>query len=81
MGCELDGIEVARKLGAFYSSAKNYLHATAFILNPEGMVEEAVYSTGPIGRFTSTDCLALLDSKRKQGRRLPERWDFVESMR
>ncbi len=59
IACELDAINVATRTGAFHSREKRFLHPTGFMLDPDGQVEEAVYSTGPIGRFTSKDCLTL----------------------
>ena len=56
----LNAREIAKQTGAFFSSAKEYIHATGFILDAEGKVAEAVYSTGPIGRLTAKDSLALL---------------------
>lgn len=52
--------EIAKQTGAFFSEAKEYLHATGFILDADGKVAEAVYSTGPIGRLTAEDAVALL---------------------
>ncbi len=38
--------------GHWYDPGKKFLHATGFIVKPDGVVAPAVYSTGPIGRFT-----------------------------
>ncbi len=58
--------EFSEQTGAFYSAAKEYVHATGFIINAGGEVVEAVYSTGPIGRLTAQDTLALLESLNKK---------------
>ena len=41
--------------------AEKFFHATGFILKPDGVVASAVYSTGPIGRFTAADALAVVN--------------------
>jgi alkyl hydroperoxide reductase subunit AhpC len=56
----IDGREFSARTGAFFDEAKGFLHATGFILDPDGRVREAVYSTGPIGRFTAGDALTLI---------------------
>lgn len=56
----LDAREFSSRTGAFFDERKGFLHATGFILDPEGKVREGVYSTGPIGRFTAGDALALI---------------------
>jgi peroxiredoxin len=63
----LDGPTFAAKTGAFYHPEKGHLHATGFILDPEGLVANAVYSTGPVGRLIPTDCIGLISSRQKAG--------------
>ena len=55
----LDVEEIAEKTGAYFEPKKKFLHATGFILKPDGTVAHAVYSTGPIGRYTASDALDL----------------------
>lgn len=58
MFAELDAAAVSQATGAFMQSGdRTFLHATGFLLNPEGKVARAVYSTGPIGRYTSSEIL------------------------
>ena len=38
-----------------------FLHATGFLLDPEGVVDIAVYSNGAIGRLTADDSLQILE--------------------
>jgi peroxiredoxin len=59
--------EISALTGAYYDADKKFLHGTGFILKPDGIVAGAVYSTGPIGRYTAADALDLvtLYSKRK----------------
>lgn len=53
MYAEVDAAAVSAATGAHMQTGdKTFLHATAFLVNPEGTVINAVYSTGPIGRFT-----------------------------
>jgi peroxiredoxin len=53
----LDAEKVAGATGAFYDREKGYLHATGFTLAPDGTVAAAVYSTGPLGRYTASDVI------------------------
>ncbi len=38
-----------------------YLQATGFVLQPGGLVAQAVYSTGPVGRYVASDVISLID--------------------
>ena len=51
----LDVVAFSEKTGAFLSKDRDYLHATAFIIRPDGKVALAVYSTGPVGRLTAKE--------------------------
>jgi len=56
MTAGVDVHEVAAATGAFIQDdTRTNLHATGFLLTPEGTVADACYSTGPIGRFTASD--------------------------
>ena len=58
MYAEVDATAVSTATGAhMYSGEKTYLHATGFLVNPEGTIINAVYSTGPIGGFTASEIL------------------------
>jgi len=63
----LDARAFAAQTGAFFDDVKGYIHAVGFILRSDGKVDEAVYSTGPIGRFVSADTLFLIDYRIKKG--------------
>ena len=56
---EIDVDDVVAKTGAKQNTADErvFLHATGFIVDPEGNVVTSVYSSGPIGRFTANDVL------------------------
>ncbi len=61
VGYGLDARDFSEATGAFWEEKRNFIHATEFILNPEGEVAYAVYSTGPIGRYKPDDCIRLID--------------------
>jgi len=55
---EVDAAAVSEATGAFMQTGdRTFLHATGFLLAPDGTVSRAVYSTGPIGRYTSSEIL------------------------
>ncbi len=54
--------EVSALTGAFYNEKENYLHATGFIINPEGKIEDAVYSSRSVGRLVAQDCIDFIGS-------------------
>ena len=69
LGYGLDREEIASATGAFYEAEGNFeagkggfLHATGFILDDDGKVRVAVYSTGAVGRLTPKDCLGYIDA-------------------
>ena len=53
----------ASLVGAYWADDDDepYLHATGFLLKPDGTVDIAVYSSGAIGRFTADDALQILE--------------------
>ena len=63
VGYGLSYLDVSEKTGAFYEVRREILHATSFILNKDGTVAHAVYSTGPIGRITVDDALRMTEPK------------------
>ena len=65
MAWGVNGRDFAATTGAFFDEAKGFLHATGFILRPDGTIDDAVYSTGPIGRLTAGDALTLIDHRMK----------------
>ncbi len=60
IGYGLDPPEVSALTGAFFSKEEKYLHATGFVINPDGMIEDAVYSSRSIGRLVAKDCLEFI---------------------
>ncbi len=57
----LNAKEVSARTGAFFDAEKGYIHATGFVIQPDGKIAGAVYSTGPTGRYTAAECLGLVD--------------------
>lgn len=55
-----DARAVSAVTGAFVNDDLLYLQATGFVLNPEGRIVTAVYSTGAIGRLLPDDVLGLV---------------------
>lgn len=53
----VDARKVSSETGAFYEGDKGYLQPAAFIINPEGKIVNAVFSTGPRGRLLARECL------------------------
>lgn len=67
MASGLDGPAVAEATGASLQTGDRvFLHATGFLLNPEGSIVQSVYSSGPIGRFTANDILKRVNFAKKQ---------------
>ena len=56
----VDAQEFSSKTGAFYDQEKNFAHAAGFLMNRNGTIIVASYSTGSIGRLTPQDCIALI---------------------
>ena len=66
VGYGLDAHAFASMTGAFFDEANGFTHATGFILRPDNRIDEAVYSTGPIGRITAADALSMIDYRSKK---------------
>lgn len=68
MYSEVDAAAVAEATGAFIQTGdKTFMHATGFVLAPDGSVATAVYATGPIGRMTPSEILRAITFARAQG--------------
>ena len=59
MFAEVDAVALAEATGAhiYKRNGIDTAHATAFLIDPDGIVNNAVYSTGPIGRFTASEVI------------------------
>lgn len=51
----VDAREFASTTGAYINEDPLYIHATGFILRPNGTIALVVYSSGAIGRLTASD--------------------------
>jgi peroxiredoxin len=60
IGYGLNPREVSELTGAFYNEREKYLHATGFVIGPDGRIEDAVYSSRSIGRLVAKDCLEFI---------------------
>ena len=61
VGYDLDSKEFSRMTGAFYNREHHFIHATAFIVDPDGIIRGSIYSSGGIGRYTAEGTLNRLD--------------------
>ncbi len=69
MGYGLDPEFISKVTGAFYQKdpgkrERPYLHATNFILEPDGRVNVSVYSSGPAGRLACQDMLHSVERQK-----------------
>ncbi|GAC1404751.1 MAG: hypothetical protein NVSMB59_24170 [Vulcanimicrobiaceae bacterium] len=60
----LDALRFARTHGAFYDATDPYVHATGFVIEPNGAIAVASYSNGSIGRLAAADCLKVIQHSR-----------------
>ena len=60
MAYGLDPESTIRDLGGFFHQEKGFLQPSGFVLRPNGAVEVASYSSGPIGRLQAADVLAMV---------------------
>lgn len=51
---------VAAATGAYVNAEPHYLQSTGFVLDPEGKIVTAVYSSGAIGRLVPEDVAGLV---------------------
>ena len=56
-----DGPQLGALTGAFWEDKRSCLQATGFILKADGTVAQALYGTGPIGRYTAAEALKILE--------------------
>ena len=57
LGYRVDAVAFARATGCFYDADNLYLHASSYILRPDGTIASAVYSTGAGGRLQAEEAL------------------------
>ena len=56
-----DAPQLGALTGAFWEDKRRCLQATGFIIKADGTVAQALYSTGPIGRYTAAEALKILE--------------------
>ena len=57
---------IADLTGAYLNDDPRYLQSTGFVLDPEGRVLTAVYSSGAIGRLMPDDVIGLVSHAKSQ---------------
>ena len=60
VGYSVDAEKVAAATGAYVNDSPRYLQSTGFVLDPDGKVITAVYSSGAIGRLVAEDVIGLV---------------------
>lgn len=60
VGHSADADQVAAVTGAYINEAPHYLQTTGFLLDPDGRILNAVYSSGPIGRLVAEDVVGMV---------------------
>ena len=60
VGYGVDAGEIAVSTGAYINDSPRYLQSTGFVLDPNGKVITAVYSSGAIGRLVADDVIGFV---------------------
>ena len=60
VGHSTDAHQVSTLTGAYTNEEPRYLQSTGFLLDPDGRVLNAVYSSGPIGRLVAEDVIGMV---------------------
>jgi peroxiredoxin len=60
VGYGVDADEIAASTGAYINNSPRYLQSTGFVLDPNGKVITAVYSSGAIGRLVAEDVIGFV---------------------
>jgi peroxiredoxin len=60
VGHSADADKVAALTGAYANAEPHFLQSTGFVLDPEGRILNAVYSSGPLGRLVAEDVIGLV---------------------
>jgi hypothetical protein len=56
----------AESLGSWWEDRRQIIQPSNFVLNAEGKVLSATYSTGPIGRLEAVDAVRFIQFQEKQ---------------
>ena len=60
VGHGVDAGKIAASTGAYINDSPRYLQSTGFVLDPNGKVITAVYSSGAIGRLVADDVIGFV---------------------
>lgn len=60
VGYGADADQVAAAVGAYTNREPRYLQSTGFVLDPDGKIVTAVYSSGAIGRLVPDDVIGFV---------------------
>ena len=71
VGHSLDSARISEVTGAFYApeageKPRPFLHATNFLLSPDGKVNISLYSSGPLGRLVWQDVIQAVQFRKKR---------------
>lgn len=61
VGHSADAEKVAGVTGAYTNADPHYLQTTGFLIDPDGRIVNAVYSSGPIGRLVADDVVGVVN--------------------
>jgi peroxiredoxin len=64
VGCEADVPQVSKALECYTDLGATFFQSTGFVLDPDGNVVLALYSSGPIGRLGPSDVLGFVGRQR-----------------
>jgi peroxiredoxin len=64
VGCEADVPQVAKALECYTDPDMTFFQSTGFVVDPEGNIKLALYSSGPIGRLGPADVLGFVNRRR-----------------
>ena len=68
VGHSADAGKVAAITGAYTNEGPRYLQTTGFLLDPDGKIVNAVYSSGPIGRLVAEDVVGVVNYLKSKAR-------------
>lgn len=68
VGHSADAGQVAALTGAYVNETPRYLQSTGFLLDPNGHILDAVYSSGPIGRLVPEDVIGMVTYLKSKAR-------------
>lgn len=64
VGCDASVPEIAKALECYTDPDATFFQSTGFVLDPDGKILLALYSSGPIGRLAPADVLGFVARRR-----------------